>query len=268
MINVLDDRRTRQFSRQIFEKLHDFVSNRIALEYSEKPLIFILYNYMVELYRKLNIKNTMATTFARIKEIRNQIDSNVFSINYAQQSIESKQDELKMQNAKLKDLDNAGNKLSRKIEEAELSYMRTDQIFKNIEEYSRRMDHKLQSITSRAQTLLGDSILLGTSVVYLGMFAPEEREQFRAQVLEYLSKVRNIQCNKMWTESATSVTANPNKSMFIQVLKDLGLRDLLNKHNMPGVLSNHQFGEALFCMLFAPSCPVICDPTGVMQEFV
>jgi hypothetical protein len=56
--------------------------------------------------------------------------------------------------------------------------------------------------------------------------------------------------------------------MFIQVLKDLGLRDIVNKHNLPGVLSNHQFGEALFCMLFAPSCPVVCDPTGVMQQFV
>jgi hypothetical protein len=56
--------------------------------------------------------------------------------------------------------------------------------------------------------------------------------------------------------------------MFIQVLKDLGLRDILYKHNMPGVLSQHQFGEALFGMLFAPSCPVICDPTGVVEQFV
>lgn len=47
-------------------------------------MIFILYNFLVELYRKLNIKNTMAATFTRIKEIRDQIDSNVFSINYAQ----------------------------------------------------------------------------------------------------------------------------------------------------------------------------------------
>lgn len=117
--------------------------------------------------------------------------------------------------------------------------MRTDQIFQSIEEYSRRMEHKLQSITSRAQTLLGDAILLGCSIVYLGMFAPEEREQFRAQVIDYLIKVRSISCNKIWTETSSSMTANPNKSMFIQVLKDLGLRDILYKHNMPGVLSNH-----------------------------
>lgn len=84
-----------------------------------------------------------------------------------------------MLNLKLEDLNFSGNKLSRKIEEAELSYMRTDQIFKKIEEYSRRMEHKLQSITSRAQTLIGDSILLASSVVYLGIFSPEEREQIR-----------------------------------------------------------------------------------------
>ena len=146
--------------------------------------------------------------------------------------------------------------------------MRTEQIFKYIEEYSRRMEHKLQSITSRAQTLIGDSILLASSVVYLGIFSPEEREQIRQQIYEYLSKVRNIQCNKIWVETSSSFTANPNKSMFVQVLKDLGMREHLSKHNLPGVLSNHQFGEALFCMLFAPSCPVICDPTGVMQEFI
>jgi hypothetical protein len=84
-----------------------------------------------------------------------------------------------MLSLKLEDLNFSGNKLSRKIEEAELSYMRTDQIFNSIDEYSKRMNHKLESITSRSQTLIGDSILLASSVVYLGIFSPEEREQIR-----------------------------------------------------------------------------------------
>lgn len=62
----------------------------------------------------------------------------------------------------------------------------------------------------------------------------------------------------------SSLSAGPTKSFFIAVLKDLGLRDIVHKHNLPEVLSAHQFGEALFTMLFAPSCPVICDPTGEM----
>ena len=101
------------------------------------------------------------------------------------------------------------------------------------------MEQKLQSITSRSQTLLGDSILLASSVVYLGVFSPEERENFRMQLITYLSKVRNIQFNKIWTETSNSQTANPNKSMFIKVLKDLGLREILVKHNLPAVLSSH-----------------------------
>lgn len=141
-----------------------------------------------------------------------------------------------MQQRKLSDLQQAGVKLSRKVEEAELSYMRTDQIYNNIEEYSKRMEHKLQSVSSRTQTLLGDSIVLAASICYLGVFAPEEREQFRAHIIDYLMKMRNIKCNKMWTEFSNQQTALPQKSMFLQVLKDLGLRELLYKHNLPGVL--------------------------------
>lgn len=37
----------------------------------------------MELYRKLNIKNTMAGTFLRIREVRTQIDNDMFSIQYS-----------------------------------------------------------------------------------------------------------------------------------------------------------------------------------------
>jgi len=94
---VLNDRRSRQFSRGIFDKLNDFVQDRNVSEYKNSKLMQVLYSYLVELFRKLNIKNTMHATFNRIKEIRAQIDSNVFSINYAKQSIDSKNDELRMQ---------------------------------------------------------------------------------------------------------------------------------------------------------------------------
>ena len=94
---MLNDRRNRQFSRSIFDKLNDFVQDRNISEYKNSKLMQVLYSYLVELFRKLNIKNTMHVTFNRIKEIRAQIDSNVFSINYAKQSIDSKNDELRMQ---------------------------------------------------------------------------------------------------------------------------------------------------------------------------
>lgn len=71
LINLLSDRCQNQLSRAVFDRLNDFVANRVAAEYSSKSLFFILYNYLVEMYRKLNIKNTMSITFTRIKEIRN-----------------------------------------------------------------------------------------------------------------------------------------------------------------------------------------------------
>ena len=38
----------------------------------------------------------MASNFTRIKEIKQHIDANTFSINYCQQSIESKNEELRI----------------------------------------------------------------------------------------------------------------------------------------------------------------------------
>lgn len=54
----------------------------------------------MELYRKLNVRNTMSSTFARIKEIKEQIDSNYFSINYSKQFIEDKKEEMEGLKAK------------------------------------------------------------------------------------------------------------------------------------------------------------------------
>jgi len=52
------------------------------------------------------------------------------------------------------------------------------------------------------------------------------------------------------------------------VLKDLGLRELLKREELPSVMTDQDFAEALFSILFAPSCPVICDPTGQMERFI
>ena len=56
--------------------------------------------------------------------------------------------------------------------------------------------------------------------------------------------------------------------MFITVLKDIGLRSIVNKNCMPPGLTAHNLSEALFSLLFAPSSPVVCDPTGVLMKFV
>jgi len=73
----------------------------------------------------------------------------------------------------------AGTSLSRKIEEAEISHMRTEHIYDNVEKYSLKQEKRLDGVTKRSKTLLGDSILLAASVVFLGPFAPEERDSVR-----------------------------------------------------------------------------------------
>jgi len=80
----------------VFQKLNQFVVSRTYTEYSDMPLTNHMYSYFMELYRKLNIKNTMSGTYMRIKEIKTQIDANEFSINYSKQSIEVKSEELAM----------------------------------------------------------------------------------------------------------------------------------------------------------------------------
>ena len=206
----------------MFERLQELVTSRVLNDYNGRPLLQLVFNYLVELYRKLNIKTTLAGVFLRIREVRTQIDANIFSINYSKQSIEVKGEELKMQQARIAQLVAAGARLSKKIEEAEISHMRTQQVFEKIQQYAAHLDRKLASVSSRTQSILGDAILLATSVVYLGAFAPEERESVRGQIFEYLTKVRSIKCNKMWTDYGASsssgvqpTTATPVKSMFI-----------------------------------------------------
>lgn len=96
LMAMLDDRRKLDFDENSFEQLKQFVQTRPFTDYEEGALVSRMYNYFSELYRLLNIKNTLAQTFYRINEIKMQIDSNEFSINYAMQSISVKKYEIEM----------------------------------------------------------------------------------------------------------------------------------------------------------------------------
>ena len=50
--------------------------------------------------------------------------------------------------------------------------------------------------------------------------------------------------------------------MFWYVLKDIGLKEILTLDNLPAILSPNDLAESLFVILFAPSVPVISDPSG------
>ena len=70
--------------------------SRVISDFASQIIFEILYRFILEMYRKLNIKKTLAGVFLRIREIRTQIDANIFSINYSKQSIDMKNEELKM----------------------------------------------------------------------------------------------------------------------------------------------------------------------------
>ena len=155
------------------------------------------------------------------------------------------------------------DKLSRQIEEAQISHMRTEAIEEHIWSYTARIQKKLNNLDSRVDTLLGDSIMLAASVVYLGPFAPEEREATRTKIRLYLEKVRNIDCNYIWKPvKPQRRDIKPSRNIFWHVLRDIGLKEILSLDNLPSVLSPNDLAEALFSILFSPSLPVIADPTG------
>lgn len=83
LINILNDRRNFDYNDECFSKLKEYINDYTPNDYKEKPLFKQLFNYLMELYRKLNVRNTMAGTFLRIKEIKDAIDSHNFSINYS-----------------------------------------------------------------------------------------------------------------------------------------------------------------------------------------
>lgn len=141
--------------------------------------------------------------------------------------------------------------------------MRTEAIWDHIDTYSKRVEKKKEKLNSRMKTLLGDAIMLAATVVYLGPFSPEERERFRLNLQRDIQAKHKIIFNDQWKVFKSAARdIKPQRNMFWPVLKDIGLKEILSLDNLPGVLSPNDLAESLFILLFAPSTPVVCDPSG------
>jgi hypothetical protein len=77
--------------------------------------------------------------------------------------------------------------------------MRTQHIFESVKDYGQKVSLKLDRINSRLQALVGDCIILASSVCLLGFFSSNERIEIRAKIVEYVSGVQEITCSKDWT---------------------------------------------------------------------
>lgn len=265
---VLNDRRSSEFNDACFKRLKEFITKSQPADYAKPPIFKALYAYLSELYRKLNVRNTMSQQFNQIGEIKASIDSNYFSINYSEHYIKEKQIELQILNEKILRVQQRDNKLSKKIEVAEISHMRTQHIFDSVKEYGQKVKLKLDRINSRLQALLGDCIVLAASICFLGFFSSDERKEIRHELVKFVSEVQDITCSKDWTIDGKIPNPKIQNKMFKSILKEYGLRQILLPHNYSGILTESTICETLFHMIFAPSCPLIIDPTGEVQEYI
>jgi len=66
--NLMEQAMDKEFSQDTFQQLEKFILKCSHGEFS-RQLSNTLYNFLLELYRKLNIKNTMASTYQKVKEL-------------------------------------------------------------------------------------------------------------------------------------------------------------------------------------------------------
>lgn len=131
--------------------------------------------------------------------------------------------------------------------------------------YQSKVAGKLTKVKKRLDTLLGDSVILASSIAFLGCFSIKERKHIRKEMAEYLNSTTSgfIKCGAYWTENGG---AN-NSKLFRAVLKEYGIggnsaEDAILSTIPQGILSQETLIEAVFTLMFSPSCPYVVDPTG------
>jgi hypothetical protein len=172
---------------EVFDALKRFIIKYSAHDYLSHPLLKYLYKYLLEIYRKLNLRTTMNATLDKIHDLMPQT-------NEVENSLKAKKEELLQKLAgnkgMLKDLDGV-------ISTTEISNVRSAQIINSITDISATAKAKLEKTQERVNNILGDCIQLAISIVYLGIFNMRERISFRKSLKETL-KGFNITCSTEW----------------------------------------------------------------------
>lgn len=65
-------KKNRDQSDEVFGALKEFVIKHSAADFSAHPLFKNLFRYLLEIYRKLNLKTSMASTLQKIEDIKAQ----------------------------------------------------------------------------------------------------------------------------------------------------------------------------------------------------
>jgi len=98
--------------------------------------------------------------------------------------------------------------------------MRTEHIIDQIDRYCQRILGKMQKAKKRQESVLGDSLIMAASVVFLGWFSMKERKIIRAEMADYLQKTTAgaIKCSPKWTEKGGHL----NSKLLRQIVKEYG----------------------------------------------
>jgi hypothetical protein len=136
-----------EVSENVKQELSNFIQKYNSQDdYSGNPVTRLLYLFLLELYRKFNIPKTMESTFAQIQEIKERIDGGEFMIKLYEEQIKRYNEDMVNDKDHYEALSDGRFKLSRKIEEAEISYMRTEQIYDLVMKYADNVQKKLKVV--------------------------------------------------------------------------------------------------------------------------
>lgn len=157
LCNTLLSKKDREQMEEVFDALKQFIIKYSATDYSGRPLLKNLYKYLLEIYRKLNLKNSMASTIQKIEDIKSQTTEQEIVIGKRKSECEERRSQLtdKLQDCKRK-LESLGSVIST----TEVSNVRSAQIMNSITDNASMAKIKLAKTQERITNMLGDSILL------------------------------------------------------------------------------------------------------------
>lgn len=187
----------RDLDDEVFAELKKFITKYSPNDFSGRPILKNLYKYLMEVYRKLNLKNSMASTFQRISSLKTQISDLELAADFTErgrlemeQALKVLKDKFALTKAKITNLETV-------ISDTEISNVRSAQIINSTTENVAAARAKLTNTQERIKNILGDCVMMACSVVYLGIFQLKNRIEFRKSLRETLETF-NINCSSEW----------------------------------------------------------------------
>ena len=275
---VLSDKRNTDLNEEVFAELKQFITKYSPNDFSSKPLLKNISKYLMEVYRKTNMKNSMESTFQRITNLKTLKHDLELAVNFTEKRKQEMESELEIQKSRYFHAKAKISNLETTISDVEISHVRSAQVINSTTEIAAQARAKLTNTQERIKNILGDWIMLAWSVVYLGVFCSKTRIAFRRSLRDTLETF-SIKWSPEWQSEETETHC----LLFKEVWEEIWSKKqsnfsspYINEENCSTQMSN-SIGletslpilyESVFSLLFSPSTPVWFDPAGVLSDFV